>query len=402
MTPGVDPFAELSDLFLTEPDGKGPSSQPRAASTTVELVLVGHLPVRANVWLSPYGDTVAREAGPAILLRLDGDCPRLAVLRAGEGRALPPAGSTLREAIADLAAVAAPWLVRPALDASPRELLESGCDRITVLSSADEVARVHAYARIKALAEAAERFGHRLPALGLAVLGADRPTAEGVGRKLAEAATANLGVSLPLVACLPRIDEHIHVTDCELAAGETGPSLRSVVAWIQDASVEVPEEPRPAPAETAAAAAVKIAPKPAAQLEGEAPAVAREPDVAGATVTLSQLIEGVRSLPVRCPGHERLELAVDQAGRLHVVAREADLRALHIVAAWARTHRELISLTSPHYIDPAVKVVCHVFTDEPSSLCDLHGTDLRLHVLAQVTVEGKRGWYAAPLNASVR
>ena len=85
-----------------------------------------------------------------------------------------------------------------------------------------------------------------------------------------------------------------------------------------------------------------------------------------------------------------------------MVAREADRRALHIVAAWARTHRELISLTSPHYIDPAVKVVCHVFTDEPSSLCDLHGTDLRLHVLAQVTVEGKRGWYAAPLNASVR
>ena len=31
-------------------------------------------------------------------------------------------------------------------------------------------------------------------------------------------------------------------------------------------------------------------------------------------------------------------------------------------------------------------------------LANLHGADLRLHVLAPVDVEGRRGWYSAPLN----
>ena len=55
-----------------------------------------------------------------------------------------------------------------------------------------------------------------------------------------------------------------------------------------------------------------------------------------------------------------------------------------------------------HNIDPAGRTVCHVFTDAPVSVSDLHGTNLRLHVLAPVDVEGKRGWYAAALNKPQR
>jgi len=42
-----------------------------------------------------------------------------------------------------------------------------------------------------------------------------------------------------------------------------------------------------------------------------------------------------------------------------------------------------------------------VFTDRPASLADLHGCDLRLHLLTPITVDGRRGWYHAPLNADV-
>ena len=106
---------------------------------------------------------------------------------------------------------------------------------------------------------------------------------------------------------------------------------------------------------------------------------------------------------MRCPGHERLELGVDSAGRLHVLAREAQLRDLYAVEAWTNAHRELIARAcADHWIDTTAIPVRHVFTDEPASLADLHGCDLRLHVLAPVTVAGRRGWYAAPLNALVR
>ncbi|MHC4273568.1 MAG: hypothetical protein ACYSUR_07850, partial [Planctomycetota bacterium] len=90
-------------------------------------------------------------------------------------------------------------------------------------------------------------------------------------------------------------------------------------------------------------------------------------------------------------------------GRLHVIARHEQLRELHIVEAWARAHRELIARACPeHWIDPAAGTVCHVFTDEPAAVADLHGSALRLHVLAPVFVDGRQGWYAAPLNAAIR
>ena len=138
-------------------------------------------------------------------------------------------------------------------------------------------------------------------------------------------------------------------------------------------------------------------------MEPKKPAVALEPDEQGIPVPLAAHIDGVTPLEVRCPGHERLELGVDPAGRLHVIARHEQMRELHVVEAWASAHRELIGKACPQqWIDPAARTVCHVFTAEPAAVADLHGSALRLHVLAPVFVDGRQGWYAAPLNAAVR
>jgi hypothetical protein len=94
-----------------------------------------------------------------------------------------------------------------------------------------------------------------------------------------------------------------------------------------------------------------------------------------------------------------VELAVDSVGRLHLLGRENSLREMRLVENWARAHRELIAMACPQQpIDPGAKVTCHIFSPEPVSLADLHGADLRLHVLAPVQVNGQTGWYAAPLN----
>jgi hypothetical protein len=144
---------------------------------------------------------------------------------------------------------------------------------------------------------------------------------------------------------------------------------------------------------------VKLAPKPAISYEFKRADVAAEPVVEGKPALLASYVDGLIPLPVRSPGHERIELAVDSQCRLHLLGREQTLREMRFVESWAKSHRELIALACPqHPIDQGVRAVCHVFTAEPVALADLHGADLRLHVLAPVQVNGQTAWYAAPLN----
>jgi len=416
MTQTVDPFDELAALFLTEAD------EPRTVDrdgrcTTVELVVVGHPPVRAGLWLTPYADARAREGGPTALLRLDSDEPSIQILQPPEAlvkMSAGPAGySTIRDAVGDLArAGVGMWVVRPASDVAPSELLEAGADRITILSSADEAAIVGAYQRLKDLVEAAEQSGVALPSLGLAVLGADRQAAQRMRQRLNRTTSTFLEIQLPLVACVQRMDAAIRAEDFPRLADEPAPSLASVLGWIRDASLSAQPlaasrvstiEPDRGGNQCRRPSSVKIAPKPSVEVEPKDPDSSTEPDAHGAPITLARYVPGLTPLPVRCPGHERLELGVDSAGRLHVLAREAQLRDLYAVEAWANAHRELIARAcTDQWIDTTAIPVRHVFTDEPASLADLHGCELRLHVLAPVTVAGRRGWYAAPLNALVR
>jgi hypothetical protein len=158
-----------------------------------------------------------------------------------------------------------------------------------------------------------------------------------------------------------------------------------------------------------APAAVKLPPKVVVELEpkagsqaagGGAPGIV-EPDEAGRPVPLAKFVAGLSPLPVRAPGHERIEIAVDDAGVLHLLARDNLLRELPVAERWAHAHRELIAMACPqHRIDPAGRTLCHVFASEPIKVADLHASNLRLHVLAAVSVGDRTAWYAAPLNAA--
>jgi hypothetical protein len=391
---GYDPIDELAALFLTEPD-----DPPAAHSSACELLIVGSLPVRASVWLAPYADAVAREAGPVALLRLDGEAPTVQVIR-GEGPARP-ASRSLSGAVADLAPAVGAWIVRPAAGTAAADLLDAGADRIVVLSSVNESAIVRAYQEIKSLWTVAEARRAALPPLGLAVLGSDRHGAELFHRRLSHAASTALGVELSLAACVQRIDATMRTGDVLAFPGEDLPDAATVLGWIR-ASRGRAVRPREAVAAAAprlpASPGMKLEPKPAAAVEPRARETAGA-SARDAPARLAPHVEGLAALDVRCPGHDRLEIAADGRGRLHVLALETDLRALHVVAAWARAHRDLIARACPeHALDASGGVVLHVFTDRPASVADLHGSGLVLHALAPVTVEGRRGWYHAPLN----
>ena len=49
-------------------------------------------------------------------------------------------------------------------------------------------------------------------------------------------------------------------------------------------------------------------------------------------------------------------------------------------------------------IDTTLRPKQHVFTDNAVAVADLHGTDLALHLLTEVEVDGQQGIFCTPLN----
>ena len=158
MTRSADPYDELAAMFLTT-DERGAHADTEGGPTdagasppppTTEVLVIGHLPVRASLWLAPYADAVARDAGVTALVRLDGDEPMIQLLT-GRGTAPPtPTNSrNLREAILQLGPTVARWIIRPSSRASMADVAEAGADAVTILSSADQVAIVNAYQIVK-------------------------------------------------------------------------------------------------------------------------------------------------------------------------------------------------------------------------------------------------------------
>ncbi|MHC5022537.1 MAG: hypothetical protein ACYTGG_01320 [Planctomycetota bacterium] len=459
MSPAIDPFDELAAIFLTDPDGR-PADDDPAATTMIELLVVGHLPVRAGLWLTPCADAVARQAGPSILLRLDAEEATLQLLRGHVDAARALSRATLPRAIEQLAGSAGRWLVRAPVETPPETIVSAGADRITILSSADDAAVVAAYQIIKGLVAAAAESEIPLPSFGLAIVGSDEDSARHVLQRLNRATSSFVGVELQLVLCLPRMDAGVAST-CHLRfADETVPAVGEVVQWIAaarsatllelgaadepepepepvasiapepaippraptpiaDADVSpapVPAPPIPDAEETEVAAApplveairagheapprsVKLPPKTDRHLETKAPSPVQEPDENGRPVPLARYVDGLEPMAARCPGHERVELAIDTGRRLHLLGPEDALRDMRVVERWARQHREILAMACPQQpFDAAAPAVLHIFASEPIRVADLHGSDVFLHVLAPVRVDGRTGWYAAPLN----
>jgi len=232
MTRTMDPFDELASMFLTQPDqpGTGGGGTPTAP---IELLVVGHLPVRAGLWLTPYADAVARRLGPTVLLRLDREQPIVQIMR-GDETTQVSAGRKLKQAIGELAGSASAWIVYSGA-ATPSDLVAGRADRVTVLSSADDAAVVAAYQHAKNLANAAEAQQTAMPAIGLSVLGADEDAAQRVFDRVNRTTTAFLGVEIELIGVLPKMDAAVRSTSYVNFPGERSPAVGTVVEWITEA-----------------------------------------------------------------------------------------------------------------------------------------------------------------------
>jgi hypothetical protein len=270
--------------------------------------------------------------------------------------------------------VADTWVIRCFPNPPASELWAARPDRITIVATSSQFDIDETRHLFIELMQLSEKSNWRLPALGLAVAGGDPNAARQMWETVRETMRGALSPEITVLACEEEIDAVGKRADRWRFNDKSSASLQSVVQWIREASNVHPlitEHQRPYPE-----------PKP---LIGVVPS------------SLVEHIEGLAPLAIRCPGQEDIELAVDSTGWLHVLIRDRQLRALRIVEAWTHAHRRLIARAcSDRWVDTAGKTVSHVFTEEPASVADLQGTDLRLHVLTPL--KGQRRWYYAPLN----
>lgn len=111
--------------------------------------------------------------------------------------------------------------------------------------------------------------------------------------------------------------------------------------------------------------------------------------------------EELRPLPISCPYHPSVELGVDAAGRLHLLAPFDRLVEVEATAAWAADHAAMLRLACPGIEagDPS-DLRIDLATARASVAMPLAHSRIRLHLLARVGVDGHGAWLRLPLNAA--
>jgi hypothetical protein len=111
----------------------------------------------------------------------------------------------------------------------------------------------------------------------------------------------------------------------------------------------------------------------------------------------------LRPLPVQCPYHTGVELAVDAARGLHLLAPLSSLEEVQAVAGWVRDHASLLRLACPG-VDRLEdhELAIDLVTDRPDAAAALATSRLRVHLLLRVEVGGSAAWIRLPLNPAAR
>ncbi len=167
-------------------------------------------------------------------------------------------------------------------------------------------------------------------------------------------------------------------------------------------------DPKPERESVYAAASNAEAPSPA-QPVAHAPGSEEVPALP-ALLTAALPALNLVTLPARGPDHPDIDLALDAAGRLHLLLRLADaehpraaLLELCDARRWAVRHRALLALACPaeRPLDPTRVPAVHLFTHQPDQAVPLAATidpNIRLHLLQHLPLAAGPSWLATPLQ----
>ena len=459
-----------------EVDLHDPPRDPGPLVGRVEAVMLGNVPGLAGPWLTQYAQLLAQNDGgqhAVAILHLSHDTLDLELVephrrgrddtQAPDERApapalrVPPGGFTDRDPVdlLDQLCRSGPHPVRtmlvhldPRLDAAAATFLHDLTDW-TLLSGTDDAAVVAAYRSVKSLLGASDADPPAgRPRLNLMVVGGDEADGRRAADKLRQAASSFLDTPLHLLGfqkqMIPARCRPLGTWD---RAGQRWAGFTEFFARLRPAS---PAAAAPAAARTAAAKAspatahahlralpplpqpVRVDPappganprpaaaKPGPKTEPAGPATAAvspAPDLFTLLDTdprVTAAIPGGVALEARCPAAPDAQLALDAAGRLHLLLRHDSetgdpptpkeaIVELVAVRTWARQHRELLQLTErTRRFDPDADPVLHLFTDRADLSVELVarlGSLLKLHLLRDVAVGHEHTWLCVPLSA---
>ena len=396
----------------------------------VEVVVLGHLPIRATLWARQYACAQARERGEVVaLVRAASGSTAIDLITGSEPMAIE-GRATLEQAIDDVSELADRVVIRVDEHSEP-ELIERGeVETITVLTGADEAAVVASYRLIKTLnATLADRYeDEHMPTLRLAVMGAGREKALDACAKLRTAVETFIAHPVEIVVGSGRIDAtgtaNIYRAGRACVGGEVIDLL--VDAANRERGVEAEpfevdlgsqdfvrhEESVP---ETVEAVEETARSQTRDQLEkvvsADAPVPAseqRETACPGLRDGLSALITGLRRIEARCPKAPGVELAIDDRGRLHLIVCDLDtsdpLKRLYAAQNWSRDHLSLLLAAEPALNQPSTDrsidtdAMMHLISAEPAALSNMYDTPVRMYALARVRMGGVIAQVATPLN----
>lgn len=425
-----DAYDALTDLFLG--DGPAPAPSPAAAPTLseaasetpsaggartsvyVEGLILGHLPVLAAAWATQYARHVAAERrGPVALVRIRGDGASIDLIGGGTG--LVTAATSLEDAVRIAAAEARAWLIRVDETSEPRLVDQWGLDAVTLLTAANEAAIVASYRTIKQLFKPGED-DESGPEVRLAIMGATAEQAAEASAKLERAARAFLRRDVGVTACISKIgpgrSQTLYRGGADGPADEVlmrvVPLIRSMPAIgdLQPSAPTPPPAPEPAIAVPPSVPAAPSEPEEFRQRDVQAAVPASVAGLAG-TAPLALHLDGLKPLQSACPMAPGVELAADETGRLHLLARAAGggvdeaLSQLAAAAGWAGVHLPLLRLAARAdgaRLDGTGRPVLHLFSADARAVRRLGDADVRLHLLVRVEVGGQAGWYCTALN----
>lgn len=391
--PSSEHYAELAALFTTAPDGP--------IKPSLELLLPAHLPVQGGLWLVPYA---GREAagGTVMLVRMHEDTVDVAAIGMGDFEL--QGCSSMEDVLSRVSGQGVHWIVQPPADADPTSLLHCDADQVTLLSGADQAAVVGAYRLLKGLITSAGEET-QAPSIRLVVVGAEERASTDAANRIVQTADLQLGVSVEVGPALPAMGSTSNVVSQVSFSRES--NVVDLLGRIRNAVGEEDQLPTTERHETPISEQPKIIPTEVIEPEQPAPVtnaqvektVVAEEAVEKLPAEYASYVDGLLSIAPRCPENEHVELAVDTDGCLHVLADANDLRDAAIVSAWIVRHRSLVAMACGGLkIDASLTPVQHIFTDDALAVADLHGTEVRMHLLAQVQVEGNTGMYCTPLN----
>lgn len=407
-------MAELLDGDERREDGVEFVRMPRAK---VEVIVLGHLPVRATLWARQYACGSAKERGEVVALLRAASGSTSIDLITGREPEQAMGCADMQSALETIHEHADRVVLRVDERLEPELLDRAEVGAITILTGADEAAVVASYRLVKTIdATLNDRYEDDAdaPHMRIAVMGSPREQGEDARDKLQSAVRSFLERPVEIVVGSGRIDA-TGTTNIfrDTQSHHAGDIIDGLVAIAHRSEINASRNDAPAIVESRSVSIDEIAPKPiltddareSLDIQSETDQGLTDPDIRDG---LCAMLEDIRPIETRCPKAQGVEMGMDGEGRLHLIACDADCHAalerLYTAQSWAREHFGLLLRAEPGLKFPSsdprddADAIMHLISHEPAALRGIYDTPVRMYALARVRVGGVIAQVATPLN----